>query len=303
VTVGYGDIYPTSNGGRAMACIVAFTGVLVLALPVSVVGTNFQSEYTKYVEMLEREKEAEEAAARAAGRSSRQKKSVRNILGAMSQRIKHVSHASSSFLDSSTHSVATEGGFDVIPKPYGLHRCDEVSVEDHPPAATVHESEMVRGKLPSTDEDTRNSHRGPSSSQKAAKVNGTRSGVENALKKCRSAVAQHKQDKEKLDSTRKLRRALIQRHLRKALSLKAAALPLVAPQNYLYNSEQGDSTVKVCARCIYHIIGLVDSLSWFGRCIIRLLESVLTSHLFIQREYTLSLPGRVFMTLEDGSSR
>ena len=240
VTVGYGDIYPTSNGGRAMACIVAFSGVLVLALPVSVVGTNFQSEYAKYVEMLEREKEAKEAAARAAG-SSRKKKSVRNFLGAINERIKHVGRVPS-FLDSSTHSCfATEGGgFDVIPEPRGVHR--EVSAEFRP----VVECGMVRGKQ-HTD---RHAQQSPNSSEEAAKqvkqFNKTRlRDLDNAIKRCRLAVSQHKQGEEKLNSSRKLRRALIEKHLRRIASLKAAALPLVAPKHYIYENEQGDSTVKV----------------------------------------------------------
>jgi hypothetical protein len=65
-TVGYGDLYPTSQGGRALACILAYTGILVLALPISVVGSNFSNEYSKYVEQMRLEKEAEDAARAAA---------------------------------------------------------------------------------------------------------------------------------------------------------------------------------------------------------------------------------------------
>jgi hypothetical protein len=46
-TVGYGDLYPTSVAGRAIACLTACLGILVVALPISVVGSNFMIEYQK----------------------------------------------------------------------------------------------------------------------------------------------------------------------------------------------------------------------------------------------------------------
>ena len=48
-TVGYGDMVPTSGPGRlvGMACMVS--GVLVMALPISVVTTEFGVEYRRYV--------------------------------------------------------------------------------------------------------------------------------------------------------------------------------------------------------------------------------------------------------------
>jgi len=58
-TLGYGDLYPTSSGGRALASIAAFTGILFIALPTSVIGTNFSEAYSKYKkvrETLEHEK-------------------------------------------------------------------------------------------------------------------------------------------------------------------------------------------------------------------------------------------------------
>jgi hypothetical protein len=44
-TTGYGDIYPTSVHGRALAVCCMFTGVLMLALPVTVLSANFNDAY------------------------------------------------------------------------------------------------------------------------------------------------------------------------------------------------------------------------------------------------------------------
>ena len=55
-TVGYGDFVPTSPGGRFISLVLMYTGILVLALPISVIGANFQREY----ERLEEEKELEQ---------------------------------------------------------------------------------------------------------------------------------------------------------------------------------------------------------------------------------------------------
>lgn len=40
-TLGYGDLCPTSQGGRVIASCAAFFGLLCVALPVSVLGSNF----------------------------------------------------------------------------------------------------------------------------------------------------------------------------------------------------------------------------------------------------------------------
>ena len=55
-TLGFGDngeLVPTSPGGRAVACLLCFSGVLVLALPISVIGQNFVELYRAYVKKSE----------------------------------------------------------------------------------------------------------------------------------------------------------------------------------------------------------------------------------------------------------
>jgi len=44
-TVGYGDQYPISIAGKIVGCITMFTGLLVIALPVIIVGGNFEQVY------------------------------------------------------------------------------------------------------------------------------------------------------------------------------------------------------------------------------------------------------------------
>ena len=52
-TLGYGDLVPNSSGGRAVACLLCFSGVLVLALPIAVVGFNFVELYRVYIAKME----------------------------------------------------------------------------------------------------------------------------------------------------------------------------------------------------------------------------------------------------------
>ena len=44
-TLGYGDFYGTTAVGRFVTCICAICGIIVLALPISVVGNSFTTEY------------------------------------------------------------------------------------------------------------------------------------------------------------------------------------------------------------------------------------------------------------------
>ncbi|KAG6967125.1 hypothetical protein JG687_00004442 [Phytophthora cactorum] len=41
-TVGYGDMTPVTWFGKVVGCCTVLTGMLVLALPITVIGTNFQ---------------------------------------------------------------------------------------------------------------------------------------------------------------------------------------------------------------------------------------------------------------------
>lgn len=55
-TVGYGDFHPTTGFGRFLSCVYMYFGIIMLALPISVVGANFQREYeTLYPDYIEKE--------------------------------------------------------------------------------------------------------------------------------------------------------------------------------------------------------------------------------------------------------
>lgn len=47
-TVGYGDTYPIETMGKVVATITMLSGVLVLALPLSIIGTNFSVVYEEF---------------------------------------------------------------------------------------------------------------------------------------------------------------------------------------------------------------------------------------------------------------
>jgi hypothetical protein len=55
-TVGYGDITPVTAVGRLIAAVASLCGILVVAIPVSVISTNFTGEYGKLVRSREQVK-------------------------------------------------------------------------------------------------------------------------------------------------------------------------------------------------------------------------------------------------------
>jgi voltage-gated potassium channel Kch len=54
-TVGYGDFSPTTRVGKSIGVLCFYVGIIFLALPISVLGSNFEIVYERYVEKLARE--------------------------------------------------------------------------------------------------------------------------------------------------------------------------------------------------------------------------------------------------------
>ena len=44
-TVGYGDETPKTNSGKVVGAFAMVSGILIIALPVSVLGTNFSGKW------------------------------------------------------------------------------------------------------------------------------------------------------------------------------------------------------------------------------------------------------------------
>ena len=60
-TVGYGDMVPETLMGRVVAILCMFSGLLVVALPVIIVGGNFEKEFTWFQERKRRKELRERA--------------------------------------------------------------------------------------------------------------------------------------------------------------------------------------------------------------------------------------------------
>eukprot|EP00494_Astrolonche_serrata_P024011 UN24269 len=70
-TVGYGDSYPIEDLGQLLAVMTMFLGLFVIALPVIIVGGNFDRVYSDYRKEKERELRMEENMENAAGQKNR----------------------------------------------------------------------------------------------------------------------------------------------------------------------------------------------------------------------------------------
>jgi hypothetical protein len=49
-TIGYGDLHPTTAGGRFIACILSYAGILTWSVPLAIIGYNFINEDSKLSE-------------------------------------------------------------------------------------------------------------------------------------------------------------------------------------------------------------------------------------------------------------
>jgi len=56
-TVGYGDSYPVTYQGQLVGCITMLLGLVMLALPLSIIGTNFIEERANMLRDKETEQE------------------------------------------------------------------------------------------------------------------------------------------------------------------------------------------------------------------------------------------------------
>jgi len=57
-TVGYGDQYPVTAGGKIVAVLTMFCGLVVLSLPITIIGANFDEEYRLLRKRKQDEKDA-----------------------------------------------------------------------------------------------------------------------------------------------------------------------------------------------------------------------------------------------------
>lgn len=58
-TIGYGDYYPTTTGGYIVGVICALNGLIVLALPVAAIASNFANFYSQHNVLMRHKQEVE----------------------------------------------------------------------------------------------------------------------------------------------------------------------------------------------------------------------------------------------------
>jgi len=56
-TVGYGDQYPVTDMGKVVAVLTMFCGLVVLSLPITIIGANFDLEYRELKKLKQQENE------------------------------------------------------------------------------------------------------------------------------------------------------------------------------------------------------------------------------------------------------
>merc|ERR1719424_909487 len=55
-TVGYGDQYPVSTAGKVIAVLTMFCGLVVLSLPITIIGANFDDDFRELRKRAQDEK-------------------------------------------------------------------------------------------------------------------------------------------------------------------------------------------------------------------------------------------------------
>ena len=64
-TVGYGDQYPVTTSGKIIAVVTMFCGLVLLSLPITIIGANFDDEYRELRKRAQEAKERERLKERA----------------------------------------------------------------------------------------------------------------------------------------------------------------------------------------------------------------------------------------------
>ena len=74
-TVGYGEMSPRTAAGKLLTVVLTYGGIMAIALPITVIGANFSSEYEKLqkVKDARKAKKKEEAARKKAAEKANRK--------------------------------------------------------------------------------------------------------------------------------------------------------------------------------------------------------------------------------------